>query len=286
MKLKSSKKKHYFNKMNCNAAVPVVLAQSCSLLVYYIVMGEVAVAIGGAPPMVAAADAASSSSNVTYETIYGWVPSSSIIDWETLAVETWSELADCNPETTTPPICSDCGLGAIVIEYDEIDDGNNATEDGGTVDFTNDDGTQYSFSYRTYMIGGGGSKGPNDYNTKSFEIASFTKAITALTMEVMIKEGSVTGDMTIEDYLPECDWAATASSSGEIGTITFEELRLHTSGLPPQPPNRKETGNPGDNPFGGYTLNMLCDSLMKISNLPTRGRYSYGNYAYGILGTE
>lgn len=170
----------------------------------------------------------------------------------------------------------------IVVEFDEIDnvanddendhDNNNTTQH---VDFTTDTGVQYAFSYRTYMIGSGGNTSPHDYNTKSFEIASFTKAITALAMEVMIDEGTVTEDMTIAEYLPDCDWEASASSSGEIGTITFEELRLHTSGLPAQPPNRGATGTPDGNPFGGYSIEMLCDSLLKISNLPTRGRYSY-----------
>lgn len=230
-------------------------------------------------------------SNVAYDNIFGWEAASDLVAWEKLNVEKWSELADCSPDTTTPSICSDCGLGVIVVEFDEIDnvanddendhDNNNTTQH---VDFTTDTGVQYAFSYRTYMIGNGGNTSPHDYNTKSFEIASFTKAITALAMEVMIDEGTVTEDMTIAEYLPDCDWEASASSSGEIGTITFEELRLHTSGLPAQPPNRGATGTPDGNPFGGYSIEMLCDSLLKISNLPTRGRYSYSNYAYGMLG--
>jgi hypothetical protein len=78
-------------------------------------------------------------------------------------------------------------------------------------------------------------------------------------MQVQIEEGSVSEDFLIKDFLPECDWESSVSAlsgddGGDVGSIAFEELRLHLSGLPAQPPNRAETGSPGGNPFGGYTV--------------------------------
>ena len=61
-------------------------------------------------------------------------------------------------------------------------------------------------------------------------------------MQVQIEEGSVSEDFIIKDFLPECDWESSASAlsgddddNGSVGSITFEELRLHLSGLPAQP---------------------------------------------------
>jgi hypothetical protein len=38
------------------------------------------------------------------------------------------------------------------------------------------------------------------------------------------------------------------------------------------------------NPFVNYTIDRLCASLLKLNSLPMCGRYSYSNYAYGLLG--
>ena len=65
--------------------------------------------------------------------------------------------------------------------------------------------------------------------------------------------------------------------------FSSQELRLHTSGLPPQAPNHDLAGGDG-NPFAGYTEEMMCDALLKLTGLPARGRFVYSNFAYGMLG--
>ena len=196
-------------------------------------------------------------SNITYETIKGWEPSQDVVGWEMSTIEAWANTPDCLPSTG---ICNNCGIGAIVVELDD----------------------NINPSFRTYQVGAGGTTSPWNYNAQSFEIASFTKIFTALTMQIQINEGTIRPDTTVREYLPECDWSSALSS--QIESITVLELVQQTSGLPAQPPNRAGTGSPGDNPFGGYSIDMLCDSLLNLSGLPTRGRFSYSNYAFGIAG--
>lgn len=88
-------------------------------------------------------------------------------------------------------------------------------------------------------------------------------------------------DTTIGQWIP-CEWSEAADPN--TPSITLEELRLHTSGLPPQAPNHDAAPMFDGNPFGGYTQQMLCSSLLKLTALPSRGRFLYSNYAYGLLG--
>lgn len=141
------------------------------------------------------------------------------------------------------------------------------------VDLNGDSGAEV----RTYTTGAAGVAAPwGPDNT--FEIASVTKPFTAIAALIMEEEGIVSRDSTIGEFLL-CDWAAANS---DVASITFKEILQHQSGLPAQPPDRGPSV--GGNPFAGYTQDRLCASLLKLNGLPTRGRYSYSNYAYGTLG--
>ena len=112
----------------------------------------------------------------------------------------------------------------------------------------------------------------------TLEIASVTKPLTAIATLIMKGDGIVSRDSKIGDYLP-CDWTAANS---DVASFNLKEIIQHQSGLPAQPPDRGPSV--GGNPFAGYTQARLCTSLLKLNGLPTRGRYSYSNYAYGTLG--
>ena len=162
---------------------------------------------------------------------------------------------DCAPSTG---MCNACGIGATVVEIDDA---------GKT-------------AVRSIMAGPNDQAAPFDYDEATFEIASYTKHFTALSMvnlEIQIHDFSST---TIGKWLP-CDWESAAYSG--TANITLQQLRLHTSGLPPQAPNHNLAGGNG-NPFAGYTQEMLCDSLLRLTALPSQGRFVYSNYAYGALG--
>jgi CubicO group peptidase (beta-lactamase class C family) len=152
-------------------------------------------------------------------------------------------------------MCDACGFGAAVV------------------DLNGDSGAEV----RTYTTGAAGVAAPwGPDNT--FEIASVTKPFTAIATLIMEEAGMLSRDSKIGDFLP-CDWTAANS---DVASITLLEIIQHQSGLPAQPPDRGPSV--GGNPFAGYTQERLCTSLLKLNGLPTRGRYSYSNYAYGTLG--
>eukprot|EP00985_Skeletonema_marinoi_P008632 scaffold3952_cov191-Skeletonema_marinoi.AAC.3 len=151
-------------------------------------------------------------------------------------------------------ICQ-CGLGVAVVDLN----GPNGLET------------------RVYNAGPGDREdpwGPDNH----WEIASVTKPFTAVAMLVLEDEGILTRDTTIGELLP-CDWE---KANSDVASIKLIEIVTHLSGLPAQPPDRGPSI--GGNPFANYTEDRLCTSLLKLNGLPTRGRYSYSNYAYGTLG--
>jgi CubicO group peptidase (beta-lactamase class C family) len=173
-------------------------------------------------------------------------------DWESALVTSWASIGDCAPSTG---MCDKCGFGAVVV------------------DLNGDSGAEV----RTYTTGPADVTAPWDADN-TFEIASVTKPFTSIATLIMEGDGILTRDSTIGEFLL-CDWAAANS---EVASITLLEIIQHQSGLPAQPPDRGPSV--GGNPFAGYTEARLCTSLLKLSGLPTRGRYSYSNYAYGTLG--
>lgn len=182
---------------------------------------------------------------------------SSTTQWETAVIQAWGMEPDCSPSLTG--MCDACGIGAPIVEMN--------TTDGST-------------NIRTIMTGPEGNESPYNYDESSFEIASYTKHFAALAMVWL--QDSIPGlaDTTIGQWLP-CDWPS--ASYDAAAAITLEELRLHTSGLPPQAPNHEDAGFDG-NPFAGYKHEMICSSLLALTGLPSRGRFVYSNYAYGALG--
>jgi CubicO group peptidase (beta-lactamase class C family) len=173
-------------------------------------------------------------------------------DWESALVSAWASIGDCAPSTG---MCAECGFGVAVV------------------DLNGDSGAEV----RTYTTGAADVAAPwGPDNT--FEIASITKPFTAIATLIMEEEGILSRDSTIGEFLP-CDWGMANS---DVASITFKEILQHQSGLPTQPPDRGPSV--GGNPFAGYTQDRLCASLLKLNGLPTRGRYSYSNYAYGTLG--
>jgi CubicO group peptidase (beta-lactamase class C family) len=177
---------------------------------------------------------------------------SSAEDWESALVDEWASIGDCAPSTG---MCAACGFGVVVV------------------DLNGDSGAEV----RTYTTGAAGVPAPWDADN-TFEIASVTKPLTSIATLIMEIDGILSRDSTIGEFLP-CDWDAANS---DVASITLLEIIQHQSGLPAQPPDRGPSV--GGNPFAGYTEERLCASLLKLNGLPTRGRYSYSNYAYGTLG--
>lgn len=142
------------------------------------------------------------------------------------------------------------------------------------VDLNGADGAEV----RTYTTGPGDAPAVPWGADETWEIASITKPITALATLILEEEGIVSRDSKIGDFL-DCDWS---QANSDVKDVTLIEIIQHMSGFPAQPPDRGPSID--GNPFGGYTQDRLCASLLLLNGLPTRGRYSYSNYAYGTLG--
>lgn len=173
-------------------------------------------------------------------------------EWERSLVEAWRTIGDCSPATG---MCDKCGFGVAVVDLNGPD----------------------GVDTRTYTAGPGELEAPWGPD-ETWEIASITKPFTAMATLILEEEGVVSRDSTIGDFL-QCDWD---QANSDVASVTLIEIIQHESGFPAQPPDRGPSIE--GNPFANYTEDRLCASLLKLNGLPTRGRYSYSNYAYGTLG--
>ena len=124
--------------------------------------------------------------------------------------------------------------------------------------------------------------GKYDANT-IFEIGSVTKVFTALTLAAMVTDGQLALSNPIQNYLPE----GISSPTKDSNDIRLVHLATHTSGLPRMPPNflRLSLIWQLDNPYKGYTIDMLWDGVAKTTLTSTPGqRYEYSNFGAGLLG--
>eukprot|EP00977_Amphora_coffeiformis_P015475 scaffold4511_cov171-Amphora_coffeaeformis.AAC.41 len=186
--------------------------------------------------------------------------------WEQELVDAWATIGDCQPSTG---MCDRCGFGKSCLSWASGE----LVSGIAVVDLNGAEGAET----RTFLTGPGGLPAPFDADS-TWEIASITKPFTALATLILEDEGVVSRTSAIGEFLP-CDWS---QANSDVANVTLIEIIQHMSGFPAQPPDRGPSID--GNPFGGYTEDRLCASLLKLNGLPTRGRYSYSNYAYGTLG--
>jgi serine-type D-Ala-D-Ala carboxypeptidase/endopeptidase len=106
-----------------------------------------------------------------------------------------------------------------------------------------------------------------------FEIGSITKPFTALLLAAMAREGLVSLEATVGQWLPEPVPAAER--------ISLLELATHTSGLPRLPTNFAPADR--DNPYAGYDWAATLAFLLEFEPAPDPA-WDYSNFGYGLLG--
>ena len=118
-----------------------------------------------------------------------------------------------------------------------------------------------------------------------YNIASLTKVFTATLALMFADEGALNLDAPVSRYLPDSVRVPTDSAGH---AITARHLLSHTSGLPKNPPNRrnlKVTGPLDPEVWDAYNIPDLYHGLAvtKIDGeVGTQHRYS--NYGYALLG--
>lgn len=121
---------------------------------------------------------------------------------------------------------------------------------------------------------------PNTLQTR-FEIASMTKAMTAIVIMQLVQQGKVRLDGKISDYLR---WYPSETG----GRITVEQLLNHTSGI--RQDIAFDDPSPGTEVVAAINADLLSDdSLVKlIARRPLRFEpgtdYGYSSDAYAVLG--
>ena len=73
----------------------------------------------------------------------------------------------------------------------------------------------------------------------TFQIASLSKLFTASLMMALEQDGALRADDNVDDYLDD----VKAPSAGYGRAMRLVDLATHTSGLPPNPPNRRDRPN-------------------------------------------
>ncbi len=112
-----------------------------------------------------------------------------------------------------------------------------------------------------------------------YEIGSISKVFTAILLAQQVRDGDLTLDDKINDYLPA---EVKVPVMGEQ-EITFGNLSDHTSGLPRMPYNFTPA-NP-HNPFADYTVDQMYEFISNYQPVREVGEeFEYSNIAQGLLG--
>lgn len=113
----------------------------------------------------------------------------------------------------------------------------------------------------------------------SYQIASLSKMFTGIIANSLIIEGKLQTDESISAYLPE---ELSDKHREKLESITIKDLLLHRSGIQRDSKSyKRKDGEPMDSP---YTKTDLIRDLEKVKTR-RKGRYSYSNVGYAILGT-
>lgn len=118
-----------------------------------------------------------------------------------------------------------------------------------------------------------------------YNVASVTKPFTATLVLQLVADGRLDLDAPVTRYLPDSVRVPTHAS----GTaITARHLLTHTSGLPPQPPNRRNQPVAGPLDPGIWEAYEVADLYQALATTRLRAppgtAMVYSNYGYALLG--
>lgn len=112
-----------------------------------------------------------------------------------------------------------------------------------------------------------------------FEIGSITKVFTGTLLSLMIQDGAVALDTTVQSLLP----GGVTMPVVQDKAITLRDLTTHSSGLPRMPDNFEPKDN--QQPYVDYTTARLYDFLNHYSPKRAPGtEMEYSNLATALLG--
>ena len=192
-----------------------------------------------------------------------------------------------------------CGLGlmgtAAAVGLQQVPQQSVSVPDAATVPAQGVDTVAIETAWRGWMadnglrqasltIGRGGdilhSVGQGRSPQGAFPVASLSKAITAICLNQLLETSPYTWDSTIGDLLPEFA-KMNLTPAPEAMDLTLSQIVTHTSGLPRTLEYGQQAArhkNLASQPV------MVRAALKEPANFGTRGRYTYSNANYAILG--
>lgn len=111
-----------------------------------------------------------------------------------------------------------------------------------------------------------------------FEIGNLTNIFTAQLVNILVEEGKLEKDISINNYLPDSLQNWTNS------TITIQKLLTHTSGLPRVPLGIGMTQKEDNQPYAFYSKTMLIQYFKNYDfSTAEIGKYNYSHLGYALL---
>lgn len=118
-----------------------------------------------------------------------------------------------------------------------------------------------------------------------YNIASLTKPFTATLALMLAEEGVVRLDAPVSTYLPDTVRVPVDTAGG---VIMIRHLLSHTSGLPGQPPNRRNQVVDGPIDPGIWEAYSVAQLYAALPATTLKGKvgeqFAYSNYGYALLG--
>ena len=118
-----------------------------------------------------------------------------------------------------------------------------------------------------------------------YYIASLTKVFTASLAMIYANRGALDLDAPVSNYLP---YSVRVPSDSLGNAITVRALLSHLSGLPRDPPNRRNQKLEGPLDPGIWEPYNITDLYTGLARTPLRSnvgqKYNYSNYGYALLG--
>ena len=113
-----------------------------------------------------------------------------------------------------------------------------------------------------------------------YKVGSISKTITASLMAVLVDDGVVSLDTSVEELVPEIGDIADRPAITTPGYPMVRHLANHTSGLP----NRPDDPEANDGPVSIWKARLLAAiPTLRYRSRPG-GRYHYSNVGYSLLG--
>jgi len=112
-----------------------------------------------------------------------------------------------------------------------------------------------------------------------FELGGITKVFTASLVELMVEEGLMDYETSLNEYLPK-------STRNEKSDITLLEAITHTAGMPRLPHGIGKREREANNPYAYYAKSDLFDFYKNYYPIDdVENRYQYSHVTYALIET-